>query len=315
MISNRDKSELGVFPNYIVNGGGESGTSGWSGYNDTQTFTVTIASPAVFTVGSTTNFYVGMPIAFTTTGALPTGLTSGTTYYISTVVSSTTFRVSATLGGSDVNTSGTQSGTHTARPLVPIDGTGGTLSGLTFSSSTSSPLIGNEMLQLVQTNSTIVAGQGVSYSFTIDSAYQAQVLSIRCSFNASSTFSASSGQTGSESDLEFFIYDVTNALLIPVSPKVITANGSNNFIFKAIFQTSSNSTSYRLCIHTATTNSNATGWTFKFDGVYVGPQSIVQGAPETDWVQYTMTITGSVSNPAKGTVSAEIGRASCRERV
>lgn len=303
MISNRDKSELGIYPNYITNGGGESGTAGWSGYNDTQTFTVTIASPAVFTVGSTTNFYAGMPIAFTTTGALPTGLTAGTTYYISTVVSSTTFRVSATLGGSDVNTSGSQSGTHTARTLVPLDGTGGSLSGLTFSSSTSSPLIGNEMLQLVQTNSTVVAGQGISYSFTIDSAYQAQVLSIVFSFNASSTFSASSGQTGSESDLEIFIYDVTNAILIPVSPKVITANGSNNFQFKGIFQTASNSTSYRLCIHTATTNSNATGWTFKWDGVYVGPQPIVQGPPVTDFTTYTLTIGGTTSAPTPGTTA------------
>lgn len=305
MLSNRDKAELGVFPNYILNGGAESGTSGWSGYNDTQTVTITIASPAVFTVGSTTGFYLGMPILFTTTGALPTGLTSGTTYYVSSVVSGTTFRVSATLGGSDVNTSGTQSGTHTARPLVPLDGTGGTLSGLTFSSSTSSPLIGNEMLQLVQSNSTIVAGQGISYSFTIDPAFQAQVLSIRMNFNASSTFVASSGQTGSDSDLKIFIYDVTNAVLIPVTPSVLLANGSNNFLFKGIFQTASNSTSYRLCIHTSTSNANATGWTFKCDGFYLGPQPILQGPPATDWIQYNMTITGSVSNPTKGTVSAD----------
>lgn len=294
MLSLRDKAELGVPTNYMINGGAESSTSGWSLYNDTQTVTLTIASPGVFTVASTTNFYNGMPIAFTTTGALPTGITSGTTYYVTNlnVDAANKFRVSATLGGSDVNTSGTQSGTHTARPLVPLDGTGGTVSGLTLSSSSSSPLRGLASFLLAQTNSTVVAGQGASRAFTIDNADQGNVLSLQFDFNASSTFSASSGQVGSISDLQIFIYDVTNAVLIPVSPSVITANGSNNFPFKAIFQTASNSTSYRLCIHSATTNANATGWSFKYDGMYCGPQPIVQGSVVTPSVAYSPTFTG-----------------------
>lgn len=299
MLSLRDKAELGLPTNYLINGGAESSTTSWLLYNDSQTVTITIASPAVFTVGSTTGMYAGMSIAFTTTGALPTGLTANTTYYISTVINSTTFRVSATLGGSDVNTSGTQSGTHTARPLVPLDGTGGTVSGLTFSASSSSPLRGLASFLLAQANSTVVAGQGISRAFTIDNADQAKVLSLQFDFNASSTFSASSGQVGSISDLQMFIYDVTNAVLIPVTPSVITANGSNNFLFKATFQSSYNSTSYRLCIHSATTNANATGWTFKWDGCYLGPQSIVQGAPVTDPVAYIPTFSagwGTVTN-------------------
>jgi len=81
------------------------------------TMTVTIASPAVFTVASTAGLSVGQPIFFTTSGALPTGLTAGTVYFISAIVSGTTFNVSTTnpnttSGGTNVNTSGTQSGTH-----------------------------------------------------------------------------------------------------------------------------------------------------------------------------------------------------------
>jgi len=78
------------------------------------TFTVTIASPAVFTLVAH-GLQVGELIRFTTTGALPTGLSANTDYFVSNVPSADTFRVSATLGGADVNTSGSQSGTHTAQ--------------------------------------------------------------------------------------------------------------------------------------------------------------------------------------------------------
>lgn len=76
------------------------------------TFTVTIASPAVF---SKTGHQLGVgdKVTFSTTGALPTGLTAGTTYYvISAGLAADAFEVSTTDGGSAVNTTGSQSGTH-----------------------------------------------------------------------------------------------------------------------------------------------------------------------------------------------------------
>jgi hypothetical protein len=51
-------------------------------------------------------------VTFTTTGALPTGLSASTVYYILNKTANT-FQVSATPGGSAINTSGSQSGTHT----------------------------------------------------------------------------------------------------------------------------------------------------------------------------------------------------------
>lgn len=74
-----------------------------------QTSTITIASPAVVT--STASLPNGTAIQFITNGALPTGLSVGTVYYVVNS-SGTTFNVSATYGGSAINTSGTQSGTH-----------------------------------------------------------------------------------------------------------------------------------------------------------------------------------------------------------
>lgn len=74
-------------------------------------FTVSIASPAVATSGIAV--YEGQPIQILSTGALPTGLTVGTTYYARNVVSGTTFNLSATPTGALINTSGSQSGTNT----------------------------------------------------------------------------------------------------------------------------------------------------------------------------------------------------------
>lgn len=74
--------------------------------------TITIATPGVVTWaghGRAAND----AIVFTTTGALPTGLTAGTTYYV-LAPTTDTFTVSATSGGAAIATSGTQSGTHRA---------------------------------------------------------------------------------------------------------------------------------------------------------------------------------------------------------
>lgn len=76
------------------------------------TVTISIASPAVVTWANH-GLAAGREVVFTSTGALPTGLTAGTVYY---VVSPTTndFSVAATPGGAAINTTGTQSGVQTS---------------------------------------------------------------------------------------------------------------------------------------------------------------------------------------------------------
>jgi hypothetical protein len=77
------------------------------------TFTVTIASPAVVT--STISLSEGDAFTLTTTGSLPTGLVVGTTYYARNVVG-TVFNLSATPSGALINTTGTQTPTHSISP-------------------------------------------------------------------------------------------------------------------------------------------------------------------------------------------------------
>lgn len=75
------------------------------------TFTVTVASPAIFTAAGH-GFLTGQTITFSTTGALPTGLLINTLYYV-TVLTSSTFRVATSPTSGTVTTSGTQFGVHT----------------------------------------------------------------------------------------------------------------------------------------------------------------------------------------------------------
>ena len=76
------------------------------------TATITIASPAVVT--STVLYTEGAAVVFSTTGALPTGITAGTTYFAFNNVG-LTFQLIDT-AGNIVNTTGTQSGTQTITP-------------------------------------------------------------------------------------------------------------------------------------------------------------------------------------------------------
>lgn len=81
------------------------------------TVTVTIASPAVITTSVVLSAGTGIKLA--TTGALPTGLTAGTTYYLINV-SGTTANLSATPGGAAINTTGTQSGVQSISTLTDV---------------------------------------------------------------------------------------------------------------------------------------------------------------------------------------------------
>jgi hypothetical protein len=82
-------------------------------WQETATITVTIASPAVVTYTGH-GLAAGAPIRFSTTGALPTGIIAGTTYYvIAAGIATNTFEFSTSVGGSAVNTSGSQSGVQT----------------------------------------------------------------------------------------------------------------------------------------------------------------------------------------------------------
>jgi hypothetical protein len=75
------------------------------------TVTMTIASPGVIT-DTAHGFSASQAIKLKTTGALPTGLTANTWYYVKNPTTNT-YELSATPGGASINTTGSQSGVHT----------------------------------------------------------------------------------------------------------------------------------------------------------------------------------------------------------
>ena len=168
-----------------------------------------------------------------------------------------------------------------AAGALPVDGTGGSPT-LTFTRSTSSPLRSTANFLITHAASD-QQGEGASYAFTIDRADQGKQLSISFDYEVASGTMA----TG---DLGIYIVDVTNSVVIqPSGYQVVNVSGQATHS-SCVFQTASNSTSYRLCFHVAT--STATAYTLKVDNVFCGPQVVPVGAAMSDWVSYTPTITG-----------------------
>lgn len=83
--------------------------------------TISVASPAVVTSLVPLGLQVGACFQFNTTGALPSGVTAATNYFVTSVPTPTTFNFSATQGGSAINSTGSQSGvqTLTFSPILP----------------------------------------------------------------------------------------------------------------------------------------------------------------------------------------------------
>jgi len=96
------------------------------------TSTITIASPGVITATGH-GLAVGRRVGFSTTGTLPTGIAASTIYYVVSVPTADTFTISATSGGSAINTSGSQSGTHyLIKDPSPRYVAGNTIKGINF---------------------------------------------------------------------------------------------------------------------------------------------------------------------------------------
>lgn len=171
-----------------------------------------------------------------------------------------------------------------AAAAAPADGTGGSPT-TTITASTSSPLRGVSSL-LITKDAADRQGEGASYDFSIDSADQAKILRLSFDYESSTNFA--------DGDIRAYIYDITNTQLIEVTERDVAANSQGRYIGE--FQTNSNSTSYRLILHIASTNASA--YTLKFDNVQVGPRDIARGSVVTDWQSYTPTVAnlGTVTN-------------------
>jgi hypothetical protein len=171
---------------------------------------------------------------------------------------------------------------------TPVSGTGGTPSAsTTFGTTTTNPLRGLSSF-LLSKDAANRQGEGLSYDFTIDRTDRAKVLTVSFDYETGGSFVPAG--FGVASDLQIYLYDVTNSLVIQPAGYLIDGTGKH----KATFQTASNSTSYRLIFHIASTNSSS--WTFKFDNIKISPETTMQGVPVSDWTSYVPASTAGLGN-------------------
>jgi len=170
----------------------------------------------------------------------------------------------------------------------PVAGTGGSPT-VTTSITTTTPLDGTKAFLLTKTAANS-QGQGWSVPFTVDPAYRAKSLKISVDYIVNSgTFVA--GGAGVESDVIWYIYDVTNSQLIePSNIKMFSNNSSLSDKFEATLQSSATGSSYRLIAHVQSVS--ALAYELKVDNITVSPQTYVFGTPVTDWQSYTPTFNG-----------------------
>jgi microcystin-dependent protein len=184
----------------------------------------------------------------------------------------------------------------------PVDGTGGSPT-VTTAISSSSPLDGTKVFTLTKPASN-VQGQGWAVPFSVPLAFRAKALSISVQYLVESgTFVAGTNTT--DGDVIWYVYDITNSKLVePSNIKMLSNSSTISAVFQAQFQLDSNCTDARLIAHVASTSASA--FVLKVDNVTVSPSQNIFGSPVTDWQDRgTITITGSTSNPTKGTTSLD----------
>jgi hypothetical protein len=161
-ITGSQNTGSGLAGNLIV-------STGFSNTVGTATVTITIATPGVIT-WTAHGLVTGSPVVFTTTGALPTGINAGTTYFAitSSTLGVNTFQIATTAAlaeaGTAVATSGTQSGVQTATTSATVQSPLMTTATFGPSGLTGSQIM--PVLELDQTWNTSGNATGIKLSVT-----------------------------------------------------------------------------------------------------------------------------------------------------
>lgn len=126
-----------------------------------QTATITIASPAVVTANAH-GLIAGDKIHFTTTGGLPSGISTNTDYYVITAgLTTNAFEFALSPSGTAVNTTGSQSGVHTIYKSAFGKGDGSTTFNLP-------DMRGKSILGIGATNDITLAFEGGAVNASTD---------------------------------------------------------------------------------------------------------------------------------------------------
>lgn len=172
---------------------------------------------------------------------------------------------------------------------TPVDGTGGAaVSQVTMLVSNSSPIRGG-FSAIISKDATNRQGVGYSFLFTISNVDKGVTAGVEFEMQTSANYASG--------DAVFYIYDVTNSVLItPRATSLPALPNFGKFFTDYGLQTG---TQYRFIIHIATTNANA--WTLKLDTmVNTTTRTAVPGAITTNEQSYPVQWTCTGTAPAIG---------------
>lgn len=189
-----------------------------------------------------------------------------------------------------------------------IDGTGGTATALAISQNTTTPLSESADLKIAKSASS-ATGMGVTLlSDTISNADRGRRLWLSFEWDGTAA-------NYINNDFKLYAYDVTNSVIIPVIAVAgCTPNSSTstpelpNLKTKvmAFITPQSTCTQVRISLHCLTDNASAAAYNLFVARPVLGPNAAVPGAIMTDWITSgTNTITGTTTNPTKGTTTQD----------
>lgn len=240
-------------------------------------------------------------------GGINSGVGSGTKNYLTAITTSQSttpntgngdFELGATTGWNKA-TAGAVSGGFVSGALTV--GTAASIT--TFGVESTTPISGTYSLE-TNASSGLTAGQGfISDVFNIDYEDQAKVLAFKFSYSdrtGGTNFSGTSSNTYAVA-----IYDVTNSAWIQPAGVWNLAQSSGVGTSTGTFQTTSNSTSYRIgifCVN-ATGGNTRTYW----DNFFVGPQITASGAAISDWKSFTPSLLNAWTNSTVTGMYRQIG--------
>ena len=173
---------------------------------------------------------------------------------------------------------------------TPVDGTGGTTTGMTYASVTSGTLRGAVSYKLSK-DAANRQGCGVAYSLTIDNVDKSSTQSVQFDISTSANFASG--------DAYLYIYDITNSVMLPVISVLPT--GIQPQFSRAVNLTTG--TSYRILLHVASTS--ALAYDITVDAMTVDSIVRPQVAGIGDWKVSSVTYSGGF-----GTVTNNV----CEER-
>jgi hypothetical protein len=238
-------ANVGMVNDAIAAGGVDSSTvakgigkSSYAHNKSLGTATITIASPAVVSF-TAHGLIAGDTVLFTTDGTLPTGITASTNYYvISTGLTTDAFQIATTSGGTAINTSGSQSGTHTlyrmtpffvsdVDPRVPTQSENDALVGTSGTPSSSNKYVTSDDVSSSAASGKIVRASGTSLP-ALDGANLTGVAVTRQSYTASGSIAQNDSVYVSSSNTvkSFYCTAQGTGASVATAPTSNTANRS-----------------------------------------------------------------------------------------